>query len=117
MATLKGKENVLHVVSVGPRGSAVSSGKATLNYVSIKPNEAQSEQVFVTVLYPGPSGTKAPKCELKSKGAGSVLEISGSNGDATLEFKRGSSWTLTKVGREKVAPPSPPKERTFSAVK
>lgn len=117
VATLKGKDSVLHVVSVGPRGCVVSSGKATLNYVSIKPGEVQSGQVFITVLYPGPAGTKAPKCELKSKGAGSVLSISGSNGDATLEFKRGSSWTLSKVGSEKVAAPSPPKGRQFTQVK
>jgi hypothetical protein len=117
VATLKGKDNVMHVVSVGPRAAVVSGGKATLNYVSIKPAEAQPEQVFITVLYPGPAGTKAPQCELKTKGAGSVLTINGQNGDATLEFKRGTGWVLAKVGSEKVAAPTPPKERKFAQVK
>jgi hypothetical protein len=46
-----------------------------------------------------------------------VLTINGQNGDATLEFKRGTGWVLAKVGSEKVAAPTPPKERKFAQVK
>jgi hypothetical protein len=100
VATIEGRDNVLHVVSVAPLEAIVGVGKATLNYVSIKPRAAQPAQVFVTVLYPGPAGMKPPQAALQAQGTDSVLTVSGTNGNAVLEFRRGATWQLTRIGSE-----------------
>jgi hypothetical protein len=107
VATLKGKRSELQVVSAAPAGAKVSTGKAIIDFVSIKPDAAKVQELFVTVLCPTTGGA-APAVKYSADGklsvGGDVLvfgpgsfgwQLKSVNGEDATRIGPGENWTMT----------------------
>lgn len=107
-ATITGQRNVLYVVPALPERAVVDQGNAAINYVSIRQARPSPKAQFITVLFPGPTGTRVPRVEWNSRK--DTLEVAGDK----LEFKTsGGLLLLAKVNSEKVDKPEAPEDRVI----
>jgi hypothetical protein len=118
-ALLRGRRTAVHVVFASPEEAEVASGRAAIDFVSVRPKEASGRAPIVTVLYPVGEGERAPKAEFRASGSRGVLTVTRPAGKKdTITFARaGGRWRLLKVNAESTARIAPPRRRVVKPLR